>query len=228
MRGGEGTFLLVIISPFVNICVLFSMIKEIKSSQSFESQGPNRPFDRIDSVEDLAAALSLSEEEKFLRVTSCNRPSSCQDGILDVVSIRGAFHLGQIRVGLSNAQKLCQCREATIVIKRKVSVQIDGEPWRQNVCTLHVKRKKDAAIMLHRSADDSNGVETEMANLLDWAEDRKLIDDRVHAVLMKEFSRRIESKTRQRREQNRGTTFSLKRAMASTGSLGPGNSAIMF
>ncbi len=203
------------------------MIKEIKGSQSSEFQASNRAFDRIDSVEDLAAALSLSEEEKFLRVTSCDRPSSCQDGILDIVSIRGAFHLGQIRVGLSNAQKLCQCREATIIIKRKVSIQIDGEPWRQNVCTLRVKRKKDAAIMLHRSADDSNGVETEMANLLDWAEERKVIDERVHAVLMKEFSRRIESKTRQRREQNRGA-FSLKRAIASTGSLGQGSSAIMF
>jgi hypothetical protein len=135
--------------------------------------------------------------------------------------------LGQIRVGLSNAQKLCQCREATIIIKRKVSVQIDGEPWRQNICTLRVKRKKDAAIMLHRSADDSNGVETEMANLLDWAEERKLIDGRVHSVLMKEFSRRIESKTRQRREQSR-SAFSLKRAIGSTGSLGPGSSAIMF
>ena len=179
-------------------------------------------FSRVDSVEDMAAALALSEEEKFMRVTACDRPSSCQDGFLDVVSIRGAFYLGQIRVGLSNAQKLCQCREATIIIKRKISIQPDGEPWRQNVCTLRVKRKKDAAIMLHRSADESHGVETEMANLLDWAEDKKLIDDRVHAALMKEFSRRIESKNRQRREQNhRSGAFSLKRAITSSGNLAP-------
>ena len=203
------------------------MIKERKSTEASESRAMNGAFERVDSVEDLAAALTLTEEENFLRVTACNRPSSCQDGILDIVSIRGAFHLGQIRVGLSNAQKLCQCREATIIIKRKVSVQIDGEPWRQNICTLRVKRKKDAAIMLHRSADDSNGVETEMANLLDWAEERKLIDGRVHSVLMKEFSRRIESKTRQRREQSR-SAFSLKRAIGSTGNLGSGSSAIMF
>lgn len=206
------------------------MIKEMKEKQT-DSAAANLPFERVDSVEDLAASLALSEEEKYTKVTACERPSSCQDGFLDIVSIRGAFHLGQIRVGLSHAQKLCQCREATIIIKRKVSVQIDGEPWRQNVCTLRVKRKKDAAIMLHRSADDSHGVETEVANLLDWAEGRKLIDDRVHAALMKEFSRRIESKTRQRREQShRGSAFSLKRAMASTGNLGPGGPSpgIMF
>lgn len=202
------------------------MIKEMKASKEAElasqtkESGQNASFERADSVEDLGA---LSNEEKYRRVTSCERPSSCQDGLLDVVSIRGAFHLGQIRVGLSNAQKICQCREATIMIKRKVSVQIDGEPWRQEVCTLRIKRKKDAAIMLHRSAVDSNGVETEMANLLDWAEDRKMIDERVHAALMKEFSRRIESKTRQRREQNhRQSGFSLKRAIASSGNMGGG------
>jgi hypothetical protein len=203
--------------------VIFSMIKEMKEKKRHEK------FERVDSVEDLAASLTLSEEEMYTRVTACERPSSCQDGFLDIVSIRGAFHLGQIRVGLSNAQKVCQCREVTIIIKRKVSVQIDGEPWRQNVCTLRVKRKKDAAIMLHRSADDSNGVETEVANLLDWAEDKKLIGDTIHGALMKEFSRRIESKTRLRREQrHRGGTFSLKRAIASSGSIRPGGPGIMF
>ncbi|OEU22340.1 DAGK_acc-domain-containing protein [Fragilariopsis cylindrus CCMP1102] len=139
------------------------------------------------------------------------------DGLLDIVSVRGTFHLGQIRVGLSTAQKLCQCREATIIIKRKVSVQIDGEPWRQNVCILKIRRKKKAAIMLHRSADESNGVEMEMANLLDWATPH-LIDGKVHEVLMKEFSRRIESKTRQRRVQSKDNLMThLKRAINNAG-----------
>lgn len=198
--------------------VSFSEIRQV-------SGGRQRAFstDRVDSVEDLAS-MSLSDEEMYARVTACERPSSCQDGLLDIVSIRGAFHLGQIRVGLGNAQKLCQCREVTIIIKRKVSVQIDGEPWRQNVCILRVKRKKDAAIMLHRSPDDSNGVETEMAKLLDWAEDRKLIDNKIHATLMQEFSRRIESMTRQKRVRSQDNImFSLKRAMGSTGNFGQPN-----
>eukprot|EP00531_Pseudo-nitzschia_arenysensis_P000470 CAMPEP_0116127858 /NCGR_PEP_ID=MMETSP0329-20121206/7056_1 /TAXON_ID=697910 /ORGANISM="Pseudo-nitzschia arenysensis, Strain B593" /LENGTH=1025 /DNA_ID=CAMNT_0003621969 /DNA_START=35 /DNA_END=3112 /DNA_ORIENTATION=- len=168
---------------------------------------------RTDSVEDLSS-LVLTDDEKYTRVTSCDRPSSCQDGLLDIVSVRGTFHLGQIRVGLSTAQKLCQCREATIIIKRKVSVQIDGEPWRQNVCTLKIRRKKNAAIMLHRSADESNGVETEVAKLLDWAKSGQLIDDKGHEAMMKEFSKRIESKTRQRRvRSNDNLMTSLKRAI---------------
>jgi len=102
-------------------------------------------------------------------------------------------------------------------------VQLDGEPWSQSSCTLRVQRKKDAAIMLHRSAGDSNGVETEMSKLLDWAEERAYIDSDTHAILMKEFSRRIESKTRERRERSQdGLMQSLKRAMESTGNLGNG------
>ena len=188
------------------------------TSNSSGDQNQNRPttLNRADSVEDIAS-LPLADDEKYTRVTACDLPSSCQDGLLDIVSVRGTFHLGQIRVGLSTAQKLCQCREATIIIKRKVSVQIDGEPWRQNVCILKIRRKKKAAIMLHRSADESNGVEMEMANLLDWATPH-LIDGKVHEVLMKEFSRRIESKTRQRRVQSKDNLMThLKRAINNAG-----------
>lgn len=172
-------------------------------------------FDRTDSIEDLAGMESvLSDQEKLERVTSCDLPSSCQDGLLDIVSIRGTFHLGQIRVGLSNAQKLCQCSEATIIIKKKTAVQVDGEPWRQPSCKLHIKRKKDQAIMLHRSPDESGGVETEMAKLLDWAEERDVIDRATHNALMKEWSRRIENKTRLRRANNQDNLMlTLKRTI---------------
>jgi hypothetical protein len=177
-------------------------------------------IERVDSLTDLQTA-ALTTEEKWARVTACEMPSSCQDGLLDVVSIRGTFHLGQIKVGLSNAQRLCQCKEATIIVKKKVAVQIDGEPWRQDVSIMRVTRKKDAAVMLHRSADDSGGVETEMAKLLDWAEERQLIDSKVHAALTKEFSRRIENKTRQRRVRSQDNLVSsLKRAIGSSGGMG--------
>jgi hypothetical protein len=188
-------------------------------------------LDRTDSMDDLnSASLPVTDEEKLDRVMACDMPSSCQDGILDIVSVQGAFHLGQIRVGLSNAKRLCQCREVTIIIKprEKVAVQIDGEPWRQSAGTLRVSRKKDPAMMLHRSPDESGGVETEMAKLLDWAEERKIIDRSAHATMMKEFSRRIESKTRQRRVKSQDNLMqSLKRAISTrntVSSTSPGTS----
>jgi diacylglycerol kinase (ATP) len=170
-------------------------------------------IDRTDSADDLHKMLTA--EEQYARVTACDMPSSCQDGYLDVVSIRGAFHLGQIKVGLSNAVRICQCREAAITIRNKVAVQVDGEPWRERACSINIKRKKDSAVMLHRSADDG-GVEMEMSKLLDWAEERKMIDSQVHSILMKEFSRRIESKTRQRRvKEQENLMTALKKAISS-------------
>jgi hypothetical protein len=47
---------------------------------------------RNDSFEDLAE-LEIPRE-----LASCDSQSSCQDGLLDVVSIRGTFHLGQVRL----------------------------------------------------------------------------------------------------------------------------------
>lgn len=192
-----------------------SAMSSPRRSRSMQSLGGrSNSIDRVDSLDDLHLLPVLSDEDRFDRVTACDRPSSCQDGILEIVSIRGAFHLGQIKVGLSNAQRLCQCREAKITIKSKVAVQIDGEPWRQRPCTLTIKRKKDPAVMLHRSADDG-GVETEMSKLLDWAEERQLIDGQVHAILMKEFSRRIESKTRKRRVREQDNIMhTLKKAIS--------------
>lgn len=189
--------------------------RSLTEFESIDARGSNSLIprkdpirNRVDSSDDLLDNLSS--------VTACDLPASCQDGVLDIVSIRGAFHLGQIKVGLSNAHRLCQCREVTIVVKNTVAVQVDGEPWRQPSCTLTIKRKKEQAVMLHRSADDG-GVEMEMSKLLEWAEERKMIDSQVHLILMKEFSRRIESKNRQRRVRGKDNNImsTLKKAISS-------------
>jgi hypothetical protein len=88
----------------------------------------------------------------------------------------------QIRVGLSNAQLLCQCREATVTLKKKIAVQIDGEPWRQPPSTLKIIRKPDRATMLNKSAKDSGGVENEITKLLNWANEKEVIDRKQYAV----------------------------------------------
>lgn len=188
-------------------------LKPPRRSQSMNTLSRHTSLmDRVDSLDDMQTLLS--EEERIDRVTACDMESSCQDGILEIVSIRGAFHLGQIKVGLSNAQRLCQCREAVITLKNNVPVQVDGEPWRQRPCTLTVRRKQAQAVMLHRSADDG-GVETEMSKLLDWAEERRIIDSEVHSILMKEYSRRIESKTRRRRVKEQDNIMhTLKKAIS--------------
>lgn len=156
-------------------------------------------------------------EEKIERIMSCTNPSSCQDGKVDIISHKGNFNLGQIRVGLTNAQRLCQCSKVKIILKKGTSVQIDGEPWKQAAGVLKIERQKDPAVMLHRALEEGGGIETEVANLLEWAEEKNIIERDAHASLMKEFSRRIEKKTRERRNKSEQNVFAtMKRRIASS------------
>jgi len=89
-----------------------------------------------------------------------------------------------------------------VTLKKKIAVQIDGEPWRQNPSTLRIVRKPERATMLNRSAEDSGGVEMEVTKLLNWANEREVIDRNQYATMMEEFSRRTEHKKRQKRKTN--------------------------
>jgi diacylglycerol kinase (ATP) len=163
-------------------------------------------------------------EERIERIMACDTPSSCQDGKVDVISHKGNFNLGQIRVGLSNAQRLCQCSKVKIILKKGTSVQVDGEPWKQAAGVLRIERQKDPAVMLHRALEEGGGIETEVANLLEWAEEKNIIQRDTHATLMKEFSRRIEKKTRERRNKSDQNVFvTMKRRIASSHRLPTGS-----
>lgn len=119
--------------------------RKLRSHSLGDCSNAIKGFARSDSVEDILS-LGQSRGERLTKVTACDLPSSCQDGYLDVVSIRGTFHLGQIRVGLSNAQLLCQCKEAAVTLKKRTAVQIDGEPWRQQQSILRISRKNVRAV----------------------------------------------------------------------------------
>lgn len=165
---------------------------------------------------DLDTSMTETLEDKLERIIACDTPSSCQDGRIEVISHSGNFHLGQIRVGLSTAKKLCQCSTVRIKLKKKIAVQIDGEPWMQEKAILHIQREKDPAIMLHRALEEGGGIEMEVANLLEWAEEESYISREAHSVLMKEFSKRIEVKNRDRLTKQ-GTVFSnMKKRISST------------
>ncbi|CAG9812465.1 unnamed protein product [Phaedon cochleariae] len=77
---------------------------------------------------------------------------SYHDGILEVVGIYSSFHMAQLQVGMSCPVKLGQAKVVELRLKRKVPMQIDGEPWEQhpgklkvsfvNRCPVLVNRKK--------------------------------------------------------------------------------------
>ena len=124
----------------------------------------------------------VGEEQHRLRLTECNSPSSCQDGLIDVISVKGTFHLGQIRVGIGSSHRICQCREVKLTLKKKMAVQNDGEPWMQRACTIRITRKPNPMKMLHRASDDNGGLEAEVSNLLEWAEEHNVINGAAHST----------------------------------------------
>ncbi|KAI8535571.1 hypothetical protein RHMOL_Rhmol10G0184800 [Rhododendron molle] len=63
---------------------------------------------------------------------------SMHDKLLEVVCISGAWHLGKLQVGLSQARRLAQGRAIRIHLSNSFPVQIDGEPFIQKPGCLEI------------------------------------------------------------------------------------------
>ena len=63
---------------------------------------------------------------------------SMGDGLLEVVGLDSTFHVGQVRAGLQSGRRLAQCRDLVIRTRRRMPMQIDGEPWIQPPALIHV------------------------------------------------------------------------------------------
>ena len=89
-----------------------SSLSQGKRNSDARHRNSSAPRYRVDSAED-AKDLMCGDDTLEEILKRRENPSSCQDGMLDIVSIRGCLHLGQINVGLSSASLVCQCREVS-------------------------------------------------------------------------------------------------------------------
>ncbi|XP_010242763.1 PREDICTED: diacylglycerol kinase 2-like isoform X2 [Nelumbo nucifera] len=78
---------------------------------------------------------------------------SMHDKVLEVVSICGAWHLGKIQVGLSQARRLAQGEVIRIHISSPFPVQIDGEPFIQQPGCLEITHHGQM-FMLRRASEE--------------------------------------------------------------------------
>ncbi|KAF8411780.1 hypothetical protein HHK36_004339 [Tetracentron sinense] len=81
---------------------------------------------------------------------------SMHDKVLEVVCICGAWHLGKLQVGLSQAKRLAQGEVIRIHISSAFPVQIDGEPFIQQPGCLEITHHGQM-FMLRRASEEPTG-----------------------------------------------------------------------
>ncbi|CAI0560376.1 unnamed protein product [Linum tenue] len=118
-------------------------------------------------------------------------PQSMHDKLLEVVSISGTWHLGKLQVGLSRARRLAQGQLIKIQLFAPLPVQIDGEPWLQQPCTLIVSHHGQA-FMLRRAAEEPLGhAAAIIADVLENAETDHVINASQKRALLHEMALRL-------------------------------------
>ncbi|KAI4343942.1 hypothetical protein L6164_011230 [Bauhinia variegata] len=118
-------------------------------------------------------------------------PQSMHDKILEVVSISGTWHLGKLQVGLSRARRLAQGQSIKIQLFASFPVQIDGEPWFQQSCTLCITHHGQA-FLLKRAAEEPLGhAAAVITDVLENAETNHVINASQKRALLQEMALRL-------------------------------------
>ncbi|PIN18489.1 Diacylglycerol kinase [Handroanthus impetiginosus] len=118
-------------------------------------------------------------------------PQSMHDKVLEVVSISGTWHLGKLQVGLSRARRLAQGQTIKIQLLAGLPVQVDGEPWFQQPCTLTITHHGQA-FMLKRAAEEPLGhAAAIIADVLENAETSHVINASQKRALLQEMALRL-------------------------------------
>ncbi|XP_010546297.1 PREDICTED: diacylglycerol kinase 2 isoform X2 [Tarenaya hassleriana] len=110
------------------------------------------------------------------------------DKMLEVVCVHGAWHLGKLQVGLSQARRLAQGKAIRIHVSSPFPVQIDGEPFIQQPGCLEITHHGQV-FMLRRASEEPRGhAAAIMTEVLLDAECKGIINASQKRVLLQQMA----------------------------------------
>lgn len=78
-------------------------------------------------------------------------PQAPDDGLLEVIGVRGTAHLGLVQSGMSKGERLGQTSSVQIVVTATIAAQVDGEPFEIPPSTIEISYKNTVPML--RSPD---------------------------------------------------------------------------
>lgn len=116
---------------------------------------------------------------------------SMHDKMLEVVCVSGAWHLGKLQVGLSQARRLAQGTVIRIHISSAFPVQIDGEPFILQPGCLEIKHRKQVFMLRKSSEEPRAHAAAVMSEVLYDAEYKGIINSSQNRSLIEQIALRL-------------------------------------
>uniref|UniRef100_A0A0N4Z1N0 Diacylglycerol kinase n=1 Tax=Parastrongyloides trichosuri TaxID=131310 RepID=A0A0N4Z1N0_PARTI len=65
-------------------------------------------------------------------------PKCIGDGLIEIIGFKNMIHIISLRSGFKEPLSLAQVKDIQISTRKQFPMQIDGEPWLQNPCDIHI------------------------------------------------------------------------------------------